>query len=105
MGKVILCYCVMFLKNFVLYVLIPMVLTLVILLCTWIITSSSIKKTLNFHCFINKDKHIKKTIATNMESLVYNASKQVNPSCGYTDIFSKNVLSTNDETKNFEKPY
>ena len=40
-----------------------------------------------------------------MESLVYNASKQVNPSCGYTDIFSKNVLSTNDETKKIEKPY
>ena len=59
------------------------------------------------HCFINKDKHIKKDIATNMESLAYSASKQVDPSqlknfheClrGYTDIFSKNVLSTNDET-------
>ena len=42
-----------------------------------------------------------------MESLAYSASKQVDPSqlknfhkClhGYTDIFSKNVLSTNDET-------
>ena len=59
------------------------------------------------HCFINKDKHIKKDIATNMESLAYSASKQVDPSQlenfheflrGYTDIFSKNVLSTNDET-------
>ena len=58
------------------------------------------------HCFINKDKHIKKDIATNMESLAYSASKQVDPSQlenfheflrGYTDIFSKNVLSTNDE--------
>ena len=59
------------------------------------------------HCFINKDKHIKKDIATNMESLAYSASKQVDPSQlenfheflrGYTYIFSKNVLSTNDET-------
>ena len=59
------------------------------------------------HCFINKDKHIKKDIATNMESLAYSASKQVDPSqlenfheflSGYTDIFSKNVLSTNDKT-------
>ena len=42
-----------------------------------------------------------------MESLAYSASKQVDPSQlenfheflrGYTDIFSKNVLSTNDET-------
>ena len=59
------------------------------------------------HCFINKDKHIKKDIATNMESLAYSASKQVDPSQlenfheflrGYTDIFLKNVLCTNDET-------
>ena len=49
-----------------------------------------------------------------MESLAYSASKQVDPSQlenfheffrGYTDVFSKNVLSTNDETKKFEKPY
>ena len=42
-----------------------------------------------------------------MESLAYSASKQVDPSqlenfheflSGYTDIFSKNVLSTNDKT-------
>ena len=42
-----------------------------------------------------------------MQSLPYSASKQVDPSQlenahellhGYTDIFSKNVLSTNDET-------
>ena len=42
-----------------------------------------------------------------MESLAYSTSKQVDPSplenvyqfsCGCTDIFSKNVLSTNDET-------
>ena len=42
-----------------------------------------------------------------MESLAYSASKQIDPSQlenfheflrGYTDIFSKNVLSTNDET-------
>ena len=42
-----------------------------------------------------------------MESLAYSPSKQVDPSqlenlheflCGYTDIFSKNVLSNNDET-------
>ena len=42
-----------------------------------------------------------------MESLAYSTSKQVDPSQfenvhqflrGYTDIFSKNVLSTNDET-------
>ena len=59
------------------------------------------------HCFINKGKHIKKNIAANMESLAHSASKQVDPSQlenfheflrGYTDIFSKNVLSTNDET-------
>ena len=59
------------------------------------------------HCFINKDKHIKKNIVANMESLAHSASKQVDPSQlenfheflrGYTDIFSKNVLSTNDET-------
>ena len=59
------------------------------------------------HCFINKDKYIKKGIVANMESLAYSASKQVDPSQlenfheffrGYTDIFSKSVLSTNDET-------
>ena len=42
-----------------------------------------------------------------MESLAYSAPKQVDPSqlenfheflSGYTDIFSKNVLSTNDKT-------
>ena len=42
-----------------------------------------------------------------MESLAYSASKQVDPSHlenfhellhGYTDIFSKKILSTNDET-------
>ena len=66
------------------------------------------------HCFINKDKHIKKDIAANMESLVYSASKQVDTSQsenfheflrGYTDIFSKNALSTNNETyKNLKNP-
>ena len=59
------------------------------------------------HCSINKDKHIKKNIAANMESLAHSGSKQVDPSQlenfheflrGYTDIFSKNVLSANDET-------
>ena len=57
------------------------------------------------NCFI-KDKH-KKNIAANMESLAYSAYKQVDPSHlqnfhevlgGYTDIFSKNVLFSNDET-------
>ena len=57
------------------------------------------------HCFINKDKHIKKKIAANMELLDYSASKQVDSSQfknfheflhGYTDIFSKNVLSINE---------
>ena len=59
------------------------------------------------YSFINKDKHIKKNIAANMESLAHSAPKQVDPSQlenfheflrGYTDISSKNVLSTNDET-------
>ena len=53
------------------------------------------------HCFINKEKQIKKDIAANMESLAYSASKQVDPSQlenfheflrGYTYIFSKNVI-------------
>ena len=48
------------------------------------------------HYFINKDKHIKKNIAANTESLAHSASKQVDPSQlenfheflrGYTDIF------------------
>ena len=48
-----------------------------------------------------------------MESLAYSAFKQVDPSQlenfhevlrGYIDIFSKNVLSTNDKTyKNLKK--
>ena len=59
------------------------------------------------HCFINKDKHIKKDIVANMESLAYSVSKQVGPSQlensheflrRYINIFSKKVLSTNDET-------
>ena len=58
------------------------------------------------HFFINKGKHIKGIVA-NMESLAYSTSKQVDPPQfenvhqflrGYTDIFSKNVLSNNDET-------
>ena len=52
------------------------------------------------HCFINKDKHKKKNIAANMESLAHSASLENFHEFlrGYTDIFSKNVLSTNDET-------
>ena len=61
------------------------------------------------HCFINKDRHIKKNIATNMESLAHSASKQVDPSqlenfheClrRYTDIFRKTFyLLTMKHTK------
>ena len=64
------------------------------------------------HSFINKDKNVKKDIATHMESLAYTASKKVENIQlenfhdflrGYTDIFSKNVLNSEDFTyKNLE---
>ena len=59
------------------------------------------------HSFINKDKNVKKDIATHMESLAYTASKKVENIQlenfhdflrGYTDIFSKNVLNSEDFT-------
>ena len=59
------------------------------------------------HCFINKDKNIKKHITANMESIAYIASEKVNQNAwknfheclqGYTDIFVKNVISTEDHT-------
>ena len=59
------------------------------------------------HCFINKDKSIKKHIAANMESIAYIASEKVDQNDwenfheflqGYTDIFVKNVISTEDHT-------
>ena len=59
------------------------------------------------HCFINKDKNIKRHIAANMESIAYIASEKVDQNDlenfreflrGYTDIFMKNVISTEDLT-------
>ena len=59
------------------------------------------------HSFINKDKNVKKDITTHMESLAYTASKKVENIQlenfndflrGYTDIFSKNVLNSEDFT-------
>ena len=59
------------------------------------------------HCFINKHKNIKKHIAANMESIAYIASKKVDQNDlenfheflrGYTNIFAKNVISTEDHT-------
>ena len=59
------------------------------------------------HCFINKDKNIKKHIAANMESIAYIPSDKVGQTDlenfyeflrGNTDIFAKNVISTEDPT-------
>ena len=59
------------------------------------------------HCFSNKDKNIKKHITANMESIAYIVSEKVNQNAwknfreclqGYTDIFVKNVISTEDHT-------
>ena len=59
------------------------------------------------HSFINKDKNVKKDIATHKESLTYTASKKVENFQlenfheflrGYSDIFSKNVLNSEDFT-------
>ena len=59
------------------------------------------------HSFINKDKNVKKDIATHMESLADTALKKVENIQlqnfheflkGYTDIFSKNVLNSEDFT-------
>ena len=59
------------------------------------------------HSFINKDKNVKKDIATHMESLAYTASRKVEKIQlenfheflrGYTDIFSKNVFNFEDFT-------
>ena len=59
------------------------------------------------HCLINRDKNIKKHIAANMESIVYIASEKVDQNdlenfheflWGCTDVFAKNVISTEDHT-------
>ena len=59
------------------------------------------------HCFINKDKNLKNHIAANMESIAYITSDKVDQTDlenfheflrGYTDIFAKNVISTEDHT-------
>ena len=56
------------------------------------------------HSFINKDKNVKKDIATHMEPLVYilhrKNQKTFNQktSTNYNDIFAKNVLNSEDFT-------
>ena len=59
------------------------------------------------HCFINKNKNIKQHIGGNMKSIAYIASEKVDQNDlenfyeflrGYTDIFAKNVISTEDHT-------
>ena len=59
------------------------------------------------HCFINKDKNIKKHVTANMESIAYIASDKVGQTDlekfheflrGHTDIFAKNMISTEDHT-------
>ena len=59
------------------------------------------------HSFINKNKNIKKDIATRMESVAYIASKKVEQLQledfheflrGYTDIFARNIYNTEDFT-------
>ena len=59
------------------------------------------------HCFINKDKNLKNHIAANMESIAYITSDKVDKTDlenfheflrGYTDIFAKNVISTEHHT-------
>ena len=59
------------------------------------------------HSFKNKEKNVKKDIATHTESLAYTASKKVGKIQlwnfhdilrGYTDIFSKNVFNSEDFT-------
>ena len=59
------------------------------------------------HCFINKDKNVKKYIAANMEPIAYIASEKVDQTGlenlhqffpSYTDTFVKNVISTEDYT-------
>ena len=59
------------------------------------------------HCFINKNKNIKQHIGGNMKSIAYIASEKVDENDlenfyeflrGYTDIFAKNVISTEDHT-------
>ena len=64
------------------------------------------------HCFINKDKNKKRHIAANMESIPYIASEKVDQNDlenfreflrGYTDIFMKNVISTEDLTYQEQK--
>ena len=65
-----------------------------------------LKMALN-HCFINKDKNIKKHIGANMELIAYITSDKVDQTDlenfheflqGYTDIFVKNMISTEDHT-------
>ena len=65
------------------------------------------------HSFINKDKNAKKDITTHMESLAYTALKKVENIQlqnfneflrGYTGIFPKNVLNSEDFTyKNLKR--
>ena len=59
------------------------------------------------HCFISKDKNIKKHIAAIIKSIAYINSDKVDQTDlenflqflrGYTDIFAKNVVSTEDHT-------
>ena len=58
-------------------------------------------------CFINKDENVKKYIAANMEPIAYIASEMVDQTGlenlhqffpSYTNIFAKNVISTEDHT-------
>ena len=59
------------------------------------------------HCFINEDKNIKKHVTANMESIAYIVSDKVGQTDlekfheflgGHTDIFAKNMISTEDHT-------
>ena len=59
------------------------------------------------HSFVNKDKHMKKHIAADIESLAFNTSECIDQSKlggfyeflhAFTDVFTNNVLKTKDET-------
>ena len=59
------------------------------------------------HSFVNKDKHMKKHIAADIESLAFSTSECIDQSKlgGFseflhacTDVFTNNVLKTKDET-------
>ena len=62
---------------------------------------------LSDNCYINHNKHIKKNLAANLESVAQKTSIDVDHTQlkefheflrGYTDIFTKNILKTKDFT-------